>query len=124
MGTPRSKSRVDVLAFFLAVSLIHLLSNPTFCVVGVKARSHVRSNFSGHEGEVEVVGGGSYDDREDSLDEMAELYEALPEDGVALQLVAPTDDRRRFKVNPAALSVLESIEEPVAILAAVGPYHG
>ena len=115
---------MHVVAFFLAVSVIYLLSNSTFCVVGVKASSHVQSDFSGQEEEAEVVGGGSCDDREDSLDEMAEFYEALPEDGVALQLVAPTDDRRRFKVNPAALSVLESIEEPVAILAAVGPYHG
>ena len=121
---------MHVFAFFLTVSFIYLLSNSPFSVVAVKASSHVQSeeseseSESGQEGEVKVVGGGSYDDREDSMDEMAEFYGALPDDGVALQLVAPTDDRRRFKVNPVALAVLESIDEPVAILAAVGPYHG
>ena len=124
MYKTRRNSQLHSCAPFVAIFLTYLLSNSNHAVAAVNSSSHVQHSLTEKEGDINAVGEVLGDDGEDSMDDMAELFEALPEDGVALQLVAPTEDRRRFKVNPVALSVLESIEEPVAILAAVGPYHG
>ena len=44
--------------------------------------------------------------------------------GEALQLLRPNKRHSGFEVDATALAALAAIKEPVAVIAAVGPYHG
>eukprot|EP00897_Mesotaenium_endlicherianum_P005132 jgi/Mesen1/4647/ME000241S03688 len=46
------------------------------------------------------------------------------DEDVVLQLLRPSEGHLQFEVNEEALIALDSIEEPVAVVAIVGPYHG
>ncbi|CAI7883070.1 unnamed protein product, partial [Closterium sp. NIES-54] len=52
------------------------------------------------------------------------LTKELDEEAKPMQLLRPSPNHDRLEVVQSTLDVLERIQQPVAFVAVVGPYHG
>jgi hypothetical protein len=110
--------RLLCIAFFFLFSSLHAA-----CTTA--ALDDVISSSSSGEIHLDPAAAGGFGSQEQEEEEEKEETLRFPDNEVTtLQLLKPGAGHSRLDLNQMTLEKLASIEEPIAFVSVVGPYHG
>jgi hypothetical protein len=110
--------RLLCIAFFFLFSSLHAACT-TAALDDVSS-----SSSSGGEIHLDPAAAGGFGSQEQEEEEEEETLRFPDNEVTTLQLLKPGAGHSRLELNQMTLEKLASIEEPIAFVSVVGPYHG